>query len=67
MSSSKCEFVQKVPKCHINIFKIGSTKAAALLHDAHELFDKKDSKADENIRKLEKMSALPQAIGVTLQ
>ncbi|KAK3809948.1 MAG: Vps16, N-terminal region-domain-containing protein [Benniella sp.] len=52
ISSEKCEFLQKVPDVTENIFKIGSTTPAAMLYDALDSFEKRLSKADENIRSI---------------
>ena len=40
----------QVPDCTVEIFKIGSCAPAAMLFDAVELYEKHDSKADDNIR-----------------
>ena len=42
--------VNQVPITTENIFKIGSTHPAALLYDALDHFDKRNPRADENIR-----------------
>lgn len=47
-----CDFIQKVPASSVNVFRPGSTDAAAILYDASENFQKRAPKADENIRSI---------------
>lgn len=50
MSSTACDFVQKVADSTLAVFRPGSTHPAAMLFDALDQFDKKSPKADESIR-----------------
>ncbi|WVF72368.1 hypothetical protein IAT40_007183 [Kwoniella sp. CBS 6097] len=52
ISSSTCEFVQKVPDCTLAVFSPGSSHPAAILYDALDHFDRKSPKADESIRSI---------------
>ncbi|KAL8803652.1 MAG: hypothetical protein Q9182_003067 [Xanthomendoza sp. 2 TL-2023] len=60
-----CEFLQKVPDCTEDVFKLGSTSPAAVLLDAVAQLEKKSPKADENIRLIR--SNLPDAVGTCVQ
>lgn len=51
-SSSKVEFIGRVPTASQNIFQIGSVAPSALLYDAKRYFDEKSIKADENMREI---------------
>uniref|UniRef100_A0A7S4PFI6 Vacuolar protein sorting-associated protein 16 homolog n=1 Tax=Guillardia theta TaxID=55529 RepID=A0A7S4PFI6_GUITH len=64
ISSSRCEFLHRVPDSVVDIFKIGSCTPGAILFDALELLEKNDAKADENIRGIR--DSLPEAISVCL-
>lgn len=50
ISSSSCDFVQKVVDSTLAVFRPGSTHPAAILFDALEQFERKSPKADESIR-----------------
>lgn len=50
----KREFLQKVPQQIDEVFRIGSTNSAALLFDAHDLYEQRNPKADETIRLIKK-------------
>ncbi|WVR04982.1 hypothetical protein IAU60_001994 [Kwoniella sp. DSM 27419] len=52
ISSSSCEFVQKVPECTLAVFRPGSSHPAAILYDALDHFERKSPKADESIRSI---------------
>ncbi|KAL8998284.1 MAG: hypothetical protein Q9169_002598 [Polycauliona sp. 2 TL-2023] len=60
-----CEFLQKVPDCTEDVFKLGSTSPAAVLLDAVDQLDKKSPKADENIRLIR--PNLLDAVGTCIQ
>ena len=51
-SSSKVEFIGRVPTASQSIFQIGSVAPGALLYDAKRYFDEKSIKADENMREI---------------
>lgn len=46
------EFLERVPDAVEDVFRIGSTKPAALLYDAYEHFQKKNPRSDEIIRNI---------------
>lgn len=50
VSSTTCDFVQKVADSTLAVFRPGSTHPAAILFDALDQFDRKSPKADESIR-----------------
>ncbi|ORX39657.1 Vps16, C-terminal region-domain-containing protein [Kockovaella imperatae] len=50
ISSSTCDFVQKVPDPSLAVFRPGSDHPAAILFDALDHFERKSPKADESIR-----------------
>lgn len=50
VSSTTCDFVQKVADSSLAVFRPGSTHPSAILFDALDQFDKKSPKADESIR-----------------
>lgn len=52
ISSTACDFIQKVADPTLAVFKPGSTHPAAILFDATERFEKKSPKADESIRSI---------------
>lgn len=52
ISSTACDFIQKVADPTLAVFKPGSTHPAAILFEATEQFDKKSPKADESIRSI---------------
>ncbi|WWC61373.1 uncharacterized protein I303_103954 [Kwoniella dejecticola CBS 10117] len=52
ISSSTCEFVQKVPDATLAVFSPGSSNPAAILYDALDHFERKSPKADESIRSI---------------
>ncbi|KAL9422952.1 hypothetical protein AB3S75_035103 [Citrus x aurantiifolia] len=60
LSNSSMEFLQRVPASTEQIFAIGSTSPAALLHDALDHFDRRSAKADENLRLIR--ASLPKAV-----
>ncbi|KAL8674990.1 MAG: hypothetical protein Q9168_000584 [Polycauliona sp. 1 TL-2023] len=60
-----CEFLQKVPDCTEDVFKLGSTSPASVLLDAVDQLDRKSPKADENIRLIR--SNLLDAVGTCIQ
>jgi len=63
--NDKCEFLQRVPDSIENIFKIGSTAPSAILYDALEHFEKKNPKADENVRSIK--NELSEAVSQCLE
>ncbi|KAL8936002.1 MAG: hypothetical protein Q9211_004401 [Gyalolechia sp. 1 TL-2023] len=65
ITNDVCEFLQKVPDCTEDVFKLGSTSPASVLLDAMDQLEKKSPKADENIRLIR--SNLPDAVGVCVQ
>ncbi|RXK39934.1 vacuolar protein sorting-associated protein [Tremella mesenterica] len=52
ITSTTCEFIQKVPDASLAVFSPGSSHPAAILFDALDHFDKKSPKADESIRSI---------------
>lgn len=50
ITSRSLEFLQRVPDATVDVFRIGSTSPAALLHDALTHFDARSVKADDNMR-----------------
>ncbi|KAG6541575.1 hypothetical protein Mapa_017028 [Marchantia paleacea] len=60
LSNTYMEFLERLSDATVSIFKIGSTTPAAMLYDALDHFDKRSSKADENIRLI--ISSLPEAV-----
>ena len=52
VSSSTCDFVQKVPDSTLAVFRPGSTHPAAILFEALEQFDKQSPKADESVQSI---------------
>ncbi|KAK9132536.1 hypothetical protein Scep_012064 [Stephania cephalantha] len=64
LSNATMEFLHIVPDSTVSIFKIGSTEPAALLYDALDHFDRRSSKADENLRLIR--SSLPEAVEVCI-
>lgn len=77
IGSEKVEFLQRVPGAPVplssaahsadsivDIFKIGSCSPAAMLYDAVDLFERKDAKADENLRSI--MNRLTDAVDVCI-
>ncbi|MDP2435525.1 MAG: hypothetical protein Q8P67_07265 [archaeon] len=67
LSSTRCEFLQRVPDVTEQVFQIGSDQPAALLFDAYEHFTKKSPKSDELIRDLKKASALSDAVDACIE
>ncbi|KAL8648415.1 MAG: hypothetical protein Q9226_006002 [Calogaya cf. arnoldii] len=65
ITNDVCEFLQKVPDCTEDVFKLGSTSPASVLLDAVEQLDKKSPKADENIRLIR--PNLLDAVGTCIQ
>ncbi|KAI4173957.1 MAG: hypothetical protein LQ343_002725 [Gyalolechia ehrenbergii] len=65
ITNDVCEFLQKVPDCTEDVFKLGSTSPASVLLDAVDQLEKKSPKADENIRLIR--SNLPDAVGTCVQ
>ncbi|KAI4243599.1 MAG: hypothetical protein L6R40_003423 [Gallowayella cf. fulva] len=65
VTNDVCEFLQKVPDCTEDVFKLGSTSPASVLLDAVDQLEKKSPKADENIRLIR--SNLPDAVGTCVQ
>ncbi|KAL8944695.1 MAG: hypothetical protein Q9216_000263 [Gyalolechia sp. 2 TL-2023] len=65
VTNDVCEFLQKVPDCTEDVFKLGSTSPASVLLDAMGQLEKKSPKADENIRLIR--SNLPDAVGICVQ
>ncbi|CAM6111380.1 unnamed protein product [Calypogeia fissa] len=64
LSNTYMEFLQRLPESTVSIFKIGSTTPAAMLYDALDHFDKRNAKADENIRLI--VNSLPEAVGACI-
>ncbi|KAI3882164.1 hypothetical protein MKW92_008320 [Papaver armeniacum] len=60
LSNTSMEFLQLVPESTVSIFSVGSTKPAALLYDALDLFDRRSTKADDYLRSIR--SRLPEAV-----
>ncbi|KAI3908198.1 hypothetical protein MKW98_029499 [Papaver atlanticum] len=60
LSSTSMEFLQLVRESTVSIFSVGSTKPAALLYDALNLFDRRSAKADDYLRSVR--SELPEAV-----
>ncbi|KAL8661171.1 MAG: hypothetical protein Q9202_005828 [Teloschistes flavicans] len=65
ITNDACEFLQKVPDCTEEVFKLGSNSSASVLLDAVEQLEKKSPKADENVRLIR--SNLPDAVGTCVQ
>ncbi|CAI9273049.1 unnamed protein product [Lactuca saligna] len=62
LSNLNMEFLQWIPASTESIFKIGSTESKALLYDALDHFDRRNTKADENLRLIK--TSLPEAVKV---
>ena len=62
-TSRSLELLQRVPDATVDVFRIGSTSPAALLHDALSHFDARSVKADDNMRAIgpEQMAAATMA------
>ncbi|KAL9603073.1 MAG: hypothetical protein Q9219_001437 [cf. Caloplaca sp. 3 TL-2023] len=65
ITNDACEFLQRVPDCTEDVFKLGSTSPASVLLDALGQLENKSPKADENIRLIR--SNLPDAVGICVQ
>ncbi|KAL9590998.1 MAG: hypothetical protein Q9203_000194 [Teloschistes exilis] len=65
ITNDACEFLQKVPDCTEDVFKLGSNSPASVLLDAVDQLERKSPKADENIRLIR--SNLPDAVGTCVQ
>ncbi|ORY21590.1 Vps16, C-terminal region-domain-containing protein [Naematelia encephala] len=65
ISTTNCEFLQKVPDPTLAVFKPGSSHPAAILYDALDHFDKKSPKADESIRSIR--ADLPSAVDTCIE
>ncbi|KAL8653739.1 MAG: hypothetical protein Q9210_001926 [Variospora velana] len=65
ITNEVCEFLQKVPDCTDDVFRLGSTSPASVLLDAVDQLEKQSPKADENIRLIR--SNLPDAVGTCVQ
>ncbi|KAL8835622.1 MAG: hypothetical protein Q9170_003239 [Blastenia crenularia] len=65
ITNDVCEFLQKVPDCTEDVFRLGSTSSASVLLDAVDQLEKKSPKADDNIRLIR--SSLPDAVGTCVQ
>ncbi|KAL0240233.1 hypothetical protein I308_106782 [Cryptococcus tetragattii IND107] len=52
ISSTSCDFIQKVPDSSLSVFRPGSTHPASILYDAFDHFERKSPKADESIRSI---------------
>ncbi|KAK8870008.1 hypothetical protein IAR55_000578 [Kwoniella newhampshirensis] len=52
ISSTTCDFMQKVPDPSLAVFSPGSSHPAAILYDALDHFERKSPKADESIRSI---------------
>ncbi|KAI4197276.1 MAG: hypothetical protein LQ350_006003 [Teloschistes chrysophthalmus] len=65
ITNDACEFLQKVPDCTENVFKLGSNSPASVLLDAVDQLERKSPKADENIRLIR--SNLPDAVGTCVE
>ncbi|KAI4205136.1 MAG: hypothetical protein LQ348_001198 [Seirophora lacunosa] len=65
VTNEVCEYLQKVPDCTEDVFKLGSTSPASVLLDAVDQLEKQSPKADENIRLIR--SNLPDAVGSCVQ
>ncbi|CAI9285901.1 unnamed protein product [Lactuca saligna] len=62
LSNLNIELLQRVPASTESIFKIGSTEPTTLLYDALDHSDKRNAKADENLRLIK--TSLPEVIKV---
>lgn len=52
ITNTKSDFLQRVPNAVVDIFKIGSTTAAALLYDSFIEFEKQSATSIKNIRSI---------------
>jgi vacuolar protein sorting-associated protein 16 len=52
ISSTSCEIIQRVSEISESIFQFGSEAPGAILFDAREQFDKKNSKSEEYVRSI---------------
>jgi hypothetical protein len=52
ISNTSCELIQRVAEVSEGIFRFGSEASGAILYDARDQFDKKNSKAEEYIRNI---------------
>eukprot|EP00823_Brevimastigomonas_motovehiculus_P004940 TRINITY_DN3388_c0_g1_i1.p1 TRINITY_DN3388_c0_g1~~TRINITY_DN3388_c0_g1_i1.p1 ORF type:complete len:857 (+),score=223.08 TRINITY_DN3388_c0_g1_i1:107-2677(+) len=62
LTGEKCQFLQRVPDSTESIMKVRQTTPSAMLFDAADAFEKKQPKADENIRVIKERKELPNAI-----
>eukprot|EP00300_Choanocystis_sp_HF-7_P039385 c5789_g1_i2.p1 GENE.c5789_g1_i2~~c5789_g1_i2.p1 ORF type:complete len:910 (+),score=251.08 c5789_g1_i2:234-2963(+) len=65
LTNYSCEFIQMVPKCLEEIFRIGSQEPVATLYDAWCQFVSHDPKADETIRGI--LDLLPDTVDVCIE
>ncbi|KAI8834303.1 Vps16, N-terminal region-domain-containing protein [Chytridium lagenaria] len=52
ISRDRVSFLQRVPEPVESVFKVGSTTPGAFLYDAHDHFERKSPRADENVRSI---------------
>mmetsp|Transcript_39765 Transcript_39765/g.100212 ORF Transcript_39765/g.100212 Transcript_39765/m.100212 type:complete len:824 (-) Transcript_39765:9-2480(-) len=53
VSTTKCEFLGRVPNCSVDTFAIGSTSPSALLFEAWQQYESKNPGCDDRIRTIE--------------
>ena len=66
ISNSLCEFLHRVPDATVEIFKIGSCTAGAMLVDALELLERNDGRAHDTIRAIRESDGLAVAVETCL-
>eukprot|EP00897_Mesotaenium_endlicherianum_P008023 jgi/Mesen1/7249/ME000373S06324 len=62
LTSTRMEFLHRVPDSTVEIFRFGSTAPGALLFDAMDHFERRSAKADENLRMLMESGQLAEAV-----
>ena len=66
ISKTLCEFLHRVPDATVDIFKIGSCSAGAMLVDALELLERNDGRAHDTIRAIRESEGLAVAVDTCL-
>jgi hypothetical protein len=66
ISKRLCEFLHRVPDAIVDIFKIGSCTAGAMLVDALELLERNDGRAHDTIRAIRDSEGLQLAVDTCL-
>lgn len=66
ISNTQCEFLHRVPDAVVDIFKIGSCSAGAMLVDALDLLERNDGRAHDTIRAIRESDGLEVAVETCL-